>query len=251
MNKKKPGLLLFIAIPLFILLVMVLWPVIQKTLPDGFLPLHPRPKKAATALIAPLEFLFRYFDFNEKNALKGWEEKLFKGRVAYWVDFDGPDGFVRSKSEQAASAMFYRVKFDVSEYPYLSWKWKIGKFPVKNAAHDAKARDDYAARVYVIFTSRFFTNFKCLEYVWDETLPVGTILESPYSDKIRQLVIRSGAPEQAEWATERRNMYEDYLLLFGEKPKMNVTAIALMTDAESTETEAEGFFDDIQIGKNE
>ena len=30
---------------------------------------------------------------------------------------------------------------------------------------------------------------------------------------------------------------------------MKVSAIAIMTDSEGTETEAEGFFDDIQIGK--
>ena len=75
-------------------------------------------------------------------------------------------------------------------------------------------------------------------------------MQSPYSGQIRQLVIRSGPNEGNEWAEEKRNIYEDYKLLFGEKPKMKVSAIALMTDAEGTGTEAEGYFDDIQIGNS-
>lgn len=250
MNKKKLVLTTFISIPFIILAAnLVLW-LMQIRLPGGAFPFPFQPKKAAVTLIAPLEFLFRYFDFNEKNSLKQWEEKLFQGRVKYWVDFEGPDGFVRSKSKSTASAIFYRIKFDVSEYPILTWKWRVGKFPEKKGIKDPKKLDDYAARVYVIFVSRFFTNFKCLEYVWDEKLPEGKIIESPYSSNIKQLVLKSGAGTGKEWVAEKRNIYDDYIKLFGEKPKMKVSAVALMTDAEGTESEAEGYFDDIQIGKN-
>lgn len=202
--------------------------------------------------LAPqLKFLLRYFDFDQHNALKQWEEKVFSGRVKYWIDFDEQSGFVHSKSTGSASAIFYRIKFNVGEYPILSWKWRIGAFPKKQDVSDSKKRDDFAARVYVVFLERFFTNFKCIEYVWDQSLPEGTRLDSPYSDQIKQLVIQSGASPQNGWVVEERNVFEDYKLLFGGKPKLKAAAIALMTDSEGTGTEAEGFFDDIQIGKAE
>lgn len=193
--------------------------------------------------------MFHFFDFNDQSALKQWEEKIFHGRVKYWVDLEGPGGFVHSESSKSASAIFFRIKFNLSDYPHLLWKWRIGKFPNKNRETSAKKRDDFAARVYVIFSGRFFANFKCVEYVWDETIPEGTKIKSPYSDKIRQLVVRSGRLKSGDWAGEHRNVLEDYEMLFGEKPSMKVAAIALMTDAEGTESEAEAFFDDILIGK--
>jgi hypothetical protein len=234
---------------------------------------------AARSLVPPLEMILRYFDFNEENALASWEHKIFQGRVAYWVDFEEDSGFVHSKSKGSASAIFYRLKFDVTRYPHLSWKWRVGKFPDKTKVDDSKRRDDFAARVYVVFIGRFFSNFKCVEYVWDEHLPEGTILDSPYAKQIKQLVIQSGpgSPQCAaksvrppsaslasggtnpagiladsleEWVSESRNVLEDYQKLFGRKPKNKVAAIAIMTDSEGTAGEAEAFFDDIKIGKN-
>lgn len=205
--------------------------------------------KSREWLPASMDVVFKFFDFNQRNALSQWEDKAFKGRVKYELEFDHKNGFVHSVSRQTSSAIFYRVKFDLSDYPFLAWKWRVNKFPEKKSVTDPKKADDYAARVYVVFLSHFFTNYRCVEYAWDETLPEGTIIESPYSDKIKQIVIQSG-PSTEEWASERRNVYDDYQKLFGEKPTMKVGAIALMTDSEGTETEAEGFFDDIQIGKH-
>ena len=206
-------------------------------------------QKAIRELIPPLEIIFRYFDFNEQNALAKWEEKMFTGRVAYWIDFENSGGFVHSKSENSASAIFYRIKFNIRDYPYLSWKWRIGRFPNKSHTQEPKKRDDFAARIYVVFVSRFFTSFRCVEYVWDESLPEGTALKSPYSNRIKQLVVQSGPVRGDEWVKEKQNVFDDYQKLFGEPPKMKVAAIALMTDSEGTGGEAEGFFDDIQIGK--
>ncbi|MBI4358151.1 MAG: DUF3047 domain-containing protein [Candidatus Omnitrophica bacterium] len=232
-----------ILFPLLFLLAQIFW----------HEPPFDQPKKiekAIRTLIPPLEIIYRYFDFNEKSALARWEEKLFEGRVAYWIDFEDSRGFVHSRSDQSASAIFYRVKFSASDFPYVSWKWRVRKFPDKSGVEDAKKRDDFAARFYVIFISRFFTHFRCVEYVWDETLPEETVLKSPYTGQIKQIVAQSGPAKPGEWITEKRNVFEDYKKLFAKPPKMKVAAIALMTDAEGTGSEAEGFFDDIQIGKS-
>ena len=242
MNRKRWVRLIFILLPISLILVQIFWQ-----------PPLERPQKirmAIRTLIPPIGMILRYFDFNEKNALAKWEEKLFQGRVAYWVDFEKADGFIHAKSKQSASAIFYRLKFDVSKYPYISWKWRVGKFPDKSHVTDRKKWDDFAVRFYVVFVSRFFTNFRCVEYVWDESLPQGTILESPYADQIKQIVVRSGPSEPDEWVLETRNVFEDYGKLFGKPPKMKAAAIALMTSSAGSQSEAEGFFDDIRIGKS-
>ncbi|MBI3999045.1 MAG: DUF3047 domain-containing protein, partial [Candidatus Omnitrophica bacterium] len=158
MERKRWIRLIFILIPALLLAFQIFWQ-----------PSVNRPRKiriAIQALVPPVGIMFHYFDFNEKNALSQWEEKLFQGRVAYWIDFDQSSGFVHAKSTKSTSAIFYRIKFNISDYPYLSWKWRVGKFPDKSKTTDPKKQDDFAARFYVVFVSRFFTHFKCMEYVW-------------------------------------------------------------------------------------
>ncbi len=241
MMRKRWVRLVFILIPLLLLTFQMFWKPTNRP--------H-RVRAAIQALVPPAGLLIRYFDFNEQNALARWEEKLFQGRVDYWIDFEhSTSGFVHAKSNQSASAIFYRIKFDISDYPYVSWKWRVEQFPDKSKTQDPKKLDDFAARFYVVFVSRFFTQFKCIEYVWDETLAEDTVLDSPYAEQIKQIVIQSGPNPSGEWVSETRNVYEDYQKLFGQRPKMKVTAIALMTSSAGTQTEAEAYFDDIQIGK--
>jgi len=240
MPKKLLLRWVLISIPVLLLAIQTFWRPFEH--PYGV-------KKGFESLVPPLFVVFRYFDFNQNNALDDWEEKVFEGRVAYWIDFKDSKGFLHAKSEQASSAIFHRLRYDLKEYPMLSWKWRIKKFPNKDGVTGHESLDDFGARMYVVFLPTFFIHLECVEYVWDEYLPAGTIVESPFSDKIKQLVIRSGPSKDDKWAPEKRNVLEDYELLFGKKPSKKVAAIAIMTDSDGTKGEAEAFFDDIQIGK--
>jgi len=137
----------------------------------------------------------------------------------------------------------------------LSWKWKVIQFPEKKTAKNTGGgwleKDDYAARVYVIFSSWIFTNIKCIEYVWDEELPAGKIMTSPYLKNIKLIVVESGRKNMNKWVFEERNIYEDYRQAFGRFPGP-VSAIALMTDTDNTLSTAEALYTNIRVGyKNE
>ena len=114
-------------------------------------------------------------------------------------------------------------------------------------ARTDKERDDYAARIYVIFPTWCFAASDFLEYIWDEHLPVGTVLESPYGKNVKMIVVRSGKAGQGTLVSEQRNVYEDYIKAFGKEPNRKVGAVAMMCDADSTNTSAESLFDDIYI----
>lgn len=240
--------LLFICVPLALLIFQLFWqPPLNQ--PGPF-------KRALQAVLPPMSFVLRYIDFNQRNSLVHWEEKVFRGKVAYWIEFENASahlpagqGFVHALSKGTSSAIFYKIKYKISDYPVISWKWRVQKFPDKSGAQNAKAKDDFAARFYVVFLSSFFTQFRCVEYVWDETIPEETLLQSPYSNQIKQIVVQTGPATAGEWVQETRNVMNDYEKLFGEKPSMKVAAIALMSDSEGTKAEAEAFFDDIRIGK--
>lgn len=193
----------------------------------------------------------RWFPFMEKNALNEWEEKIFKNRVLYSVKTEDIDGYLTAYSDNSASGIFYRLRFDPKERPIVSWKWKVIKFPDKRAGTIAKngwiEKDDYAARFYVIFPGIIFNLTKTLEYVWDKDLAEGTILTSPYSKNIKIIVAKSGEKNKGNWIYEERNIYEDFKKSFGKKPG-RVGAIAIMTDTDNTGSTAEACYDGIKVG---
>ena len=73
-------------------------------------------------------------------------------------------------------------------------------------------------------------------------------MTSPYSRNLQLIVAECGKGERNEWVSEYRDIYEDYVMAFGEEPKLNIGAIAFMTDADSTGSTAESFYDEIKIG---
>ena len=127
----------------------------------------------------------------------------------------------------------------------MSWEWMVKTFPKKEKEPEKDTgwieRDDYAARVYVIFPSWNFMNIKSLEYIWDEDLPENTILTSPYFRNIKLVVVESGKNGVDKWVLEERNIYEDYQKAFGRTPPRYVGAIALMTDADKFPVKGGGF----------
>ncbi|MDB4349524.1 DUF3047 domain-containing protein [Omnitrophica bacterium] len=192
----------------------------------------------------------KHFSFSKANALRKWRPKVFKGRVDYKIDTEGGESFVSAVSEKSASALFYKVRLDMDKKPVISWKWNVKKFPDKEGTEDLKSakKDDFGARIYVIFPAFFFTSTRAIEYIWTEKIKEGTISPSPYSRNLQLIVVESGKKEGVEWVYEERDVYSDYMEAFGEKPRYDIGAIAIMTDSDSTKSSAEAAYDDIKIG---
>lgn len=198
----------------------------------------------------------KWFPFNKENALKEWQEKVFKNRVLYVVKPQEETGYLSAKSNQACSGLVYHIRFDPKKLPLMSWKWKVLKFPEKNVPVQKEKgkekgwleRDDYAARVYVIFLSWNFMNIHSLEYVWDENLSKETVISSPYFSNLKLIVIESGKQKTNDWVFEKRNIYNDYKKAFGRAPNRPVGAVALMTDSDNTASTAEALYTDIKVG---
>ncbi len=196
----------------------------------------------------------RWFPFSTQRALGEWKEKIFKGKVLYEVKVIKQEkgGYLLARSDKTASGLFYTIRFSPYSTPMISWKWKVLRLPAKNGENYSEGewieKDDYAARFYVIFPKFPFTRTECLEYVWDERLPVGTIINSPYFDKIKLIVIESGKERLGEWIYEERNVYQDYIAAFGRLPENSVGAIAIMTDSDNTVSTAEACYDEIKVG---
>lgn len=188
--------------------------------------------------------VLEHFPFEFKDELEGWKEYKLKGSVQYWIDYDQMGGFVHAKSQNNCSALYRWMKIDLNNYPLLSWKWKILRLPKQDSQSE---KDDFAARLYVVFPGISFGTSEFLEYVWDEFKPTETIYAHPAADNIRRIVVGSGGTNPEDWRYAKRNVYEDYLKAFGCPPKRKAGILAFMSDSDDTNDEAEAFFDEIKI----
>jgi hypothetical protein len=197
-----------------------------------------------------------------------WQPLTFPGvanRTGYRLVEDGGRTVLRADARGAGSGLMRRNEADPRTHPLLAWRWKIAGV-VDGSDATQKYGDDYAARVYVMFKydparvsgldrskyalMRLFYGedppHASLVYVWDNRLPPGTVLTSPYTDRVRMIVVRSGNAEAGRWLSEERNVLDDYRRAFGEEPPA-IAGVAVMTDTDDTGASATGWYGDIVL----
>ncbi|MEE8483565.1 MAG: DUF3047 domain-containing protein [Nitrospinota bacterium] len=183
----------------------------------------------------------------ESGIKKGWERKDFEGKTLYTVIKEKNGYALKAVSIGSATGLIYRYKYDVREYPILTWRWKVENIIKKGNAYK-KEGDDYAARVYVIFPHWFPFQTKSINYVWANKLPKGGHTPNTYYKKSILVAVESGPENIGKWITEERNVYEDYKKLFGGEPRM-AGGVAIMTDTDQTGERAVAYYDDIRLKK--
>jgi hypothetical protein len=174
-----------------------------------------------------------------------WKENSIKGKTDYSVEYNDGIRCIRAKSDSSASALFYEIGYDLNEYPFLSWQWKIDHILTQGNALQ-KEGCDYAARICVVFPSVFFWKIKTLCYVWASSLPKGESASHPFSNNIIIIALQSGQENAGKWITEKPNVLQNFRDLFGTEPP-KVGAIAIMTDTDNTRDSVTAWYGPIQI----
>jgi Protein of unknown function (DUF3047) len=83
--------------------------------------------------------------------------------------------------------------------------------------------------------------YATLMYVWCNTRPVGDVIVNPRTERIRKIVVESGAANLSKWLDYERDIRADFIQAFGEEPGA-LTGIALMTDTDNTQTQATAWY---------
>jgi len=138
----------------------------------------------------------------------------------------------------------------------LSWRARVAQ-PLQGADLTTKRGDDAALRVCALFDmpleqvplferqllrmarsrSDAALPTATLCYVWDAALPPGSVVVSPYTRRVRSIVVHSPA---GEWQTERHDLAGDFLRVFGDEATRvpAVTAILIGADADNTASQS-------------
>lgn len=174
-----------------------------------------------------------------------WTEKSFAGHTEYRVVRDEGRLCLRARSRASASALYYEIRFDPRRYPVIEWWWKIESILERGDAL-TRAGDDYPARLYVVFSSRWFWKTRAVNYIWANKIPRGTAVPNPFTPNSVMIAVQSGPRNAGQWRRERRNVLQDYRRYFGEDPPL-AGAVALMTDTDNTGSAATAYYGPIQL----
>ncbi|HSG21920.1 MAG TPA: DUF3047 domain-containing protein [Azonexus sp.] len=172
---------------------------------------------------------------------------------------------VEAHANKSMALLGRTLAVDLKKTPILCWQWRIDA-PVASADMSKKSGDDYAARVYLTFSVApeqlgLTTRAKlalarsiygnqvpdaALNYVWDNTHPVGTLQNNAYTDRARMLVLRSGAGKAGAWVQERRDVAKDFQRAFGDIGG-HLGGLAIASDTDNTGEQAHAGFADFRF----
>jgi hypothetical protein len=196
-----------------------------------------------------------------------WEPYLvLRGNVATdyrVVELDGVR-VVAADGPAGGSGLYRKLRVDPRQHPMLEWRWRVpapapgepplavnsSKSPIARislAFHGDTAKLDFEDRTKLRLARALTVQglpYASLLYVWMHDVPVGTVVHSVHTDRVRMIVVESGPARAGEWLAYRRNVLEDYRRAFGEDAG-EIVSVGLMTDIGDEGSPRRGFYGDI------
>lgn len=200
--------------------------------------------------------------FKTPEPMQEWKPFLLPGKD--FVRFDAANVQGRPALVVAADRSVSILRQEMQTAPVqagrLSFSWKVDRLAPGADLTDAQ-NEDSPVRIVLTFDgdrttlaprvhrlselSRLLTGeplpYASLAYVWSNTKPVGTVVANPRTDRIRKLVVESGAEQLGRWRDHERDVHADFLQAFGEPPGP-LLALALMTDTDNTQSSLKAWY---------
>ena len=152
----------------------------------------------------------------------------------------------------------------------LRWRWRLDE-PLRNADLHFRNGDDSPLKVCAMFDmpdeNLGFMDRQVLRmlrarsgedvpaatlcYVWDHTLPVGTLVRNAYTARIRMLVVSSGDRQLGQWISHDRDLVADFRRAFGRESDTVPPLEGLLVGADSDNTGGHslGYVGDVTLGR--
>lgn len=173
------------------------------------------------------------FSTAQETIPHGWKLIVNQGNADLQLTPEGDGQALHLRSHNASFALQKETDLDLQDTPYLIWTWKVTQLPSGGDFRQRKT-DDQAAQLIVSFSATHF-----ISYIWDSTAPkdVSGRAPSPPFRKVMAWVVQSGTQALGEWKTERRNLVDDYITLFGEPPK-TLRGLRIQINSQHTQSQA-------------
>lgn len=183
-----------------------------------------------------------------------WQHFKFPGKQPSQFNYVREDGreAIAAIARSSASLLRQTVRVEPAELGRISFSWKVPEL-ISQADMALRDADDSSVRIVLAFDgdrskfsaknamlselARLLTGeelpYATLMYVWCNKRPAGSVIMNPRTDRIRKLVVESGASRLNQWVDYERTIRADFEKAFGEAPGALVS-ISVMTDTDNT-----------------
>lgn len=192
----------------------------------------------------------------------GWHEVRLPGKAETRYRWEEKDGRRALFADADRSASMWRRKLDLlpERIGEVAFSWRVDRL-IDGASVSVAEHEDAPVRVLFGFggdTARLSQRnrmmfelahaltgepppYATLMYVWENQAPVESVVINPRTDRIRKIVLDSGAAQLGRWREHRRHLAVDFRRAFGEDPGP-LQSVALMTDADNTRSTAQAWY---------
>jgi len=204
---------------------------------------------------------------------KGWKPWIInraKKPTEYRLVRDSTSGIVilHAQADAAASGLRQLLSIDPQIYPIVRWRWRVVELIISADNQDRYAEDS-PVRLLLFFdgdkrslslkeqllmeTVQMLSGqvppYATLMYIWENRLPVDTVLSNSFSGQIKLVVAGSGPDASlGHWKSFERNYVDDYRRAFGAAPGQLI-GVGIMTDTDNTGERIEAYYGDIELAR--
>ena len=172
---------------------------------------------------------------------------------------------VHARAERSATGLTQLLDVAPESRPRVAWRWRVqdliaGADNLDRHAEDSPvrlllffdgdkqrlpARDQIALEMAQLVSGQSVP-YATLVYLWENRQPVGTVIASAHTGRIKMVVAGSGRDRLGQWKHFERDYVADFERAFGERPG-RLIGVGIMTDTDNTGGEIEAFYGDIEL----
>ena len=204
------------------------------------------------------------------DAPRGWQPLIItraKAPTQYRLVYDerAHSVVVHARAERSATGLKQPLDIDASARPRVAWRWRVqdliaGADNLDRHAEDSPVRlllffdgdkrrlppRDQVALEMAEMVSGQSVPYATLVYMWENRQPVGSVIDSGHTGRIKMVVAGSGRDRLGQWKQFERDYVADFERAFGERPG-RLIGVGIMTDTDNTGGEIEAFYGDIEL----
>ncbi len=199
--------------------------------------------------------------------LSGWNEFVLPGKRPTRYQADQEDGrlVVRAESEASASMLRRALQLDPAQVAQVEFSWRVDEL-IAEADLAVAERSDSPVRVLFAFDgdrsklslrnravfelAETLTGepppYATLMYVWDNRAAPESLFHGHRTDRMRKIVVESGAARRGQWLRYRRDLVADFRQAFGEDPG-RLVGVAYMSDTDNTGGRARARYGEVHL----
>src|SRR5882672_805723 len=132
---------------------------------------------------------------------------------------------LEAESDDGGTGLYRKIKIAPDRYPLMEWRWYVPRAE-KGAPMSIASRESPVVRLSLAFDgdpgkldfddrtklrlAKLLTvnglPYASLLYVWMYKAPIGTVIHSPHTDRVRMIVVENGEQHLGEWVSVQRNV---------------------------------------------